>query len=125
MKQTRGQSLVALLIFVAVAAIVTTFAVNVVIVNSFAATSFEEGAHAWELAEAGAEEGLIRLLRNPAFIGTTLTEGSDHVTVTVTGIGNAKTIISAATVGQYVRTVTVSTSMVNNILSINTWREIF
>ena len=123
---TRGQALITLLFFVIIAVTVTSAAAVIVMVNNLNATRFQQGTLAYEVAESGAENGLLRLLRNPNYTGETLTVGSGTATITVTGGGvNPYVITSKGQVGDYIRTVQITASYVNNILTATSEQEIF
>lgn len=117
----RGQTLVVLLVFMAIAVTITTAAVMVIISSSKSATDFEIGTSAYYVAETGAEEGLIRLLRNPSYAGGTLTVGPGTATITVTG----GIVTSTATDSGTSRTIVVSTQRNNGIMSVTNWRETY
>lgn len=123
-KKDSGQALVALLFFVIVALTFTSAAVSLMVVNAQATTSVEEGAAALGLAETGAENALLQLLRMPTYTGEILTMGIGSVTVGVTG-GDTKTIVSRGTIGNVTRTVQVVVSFVNGIWTIASWKEVF
>lgn len=123
-KQNSGQALVVLLVFMVVAIIMTTMAVALVIINATAASQVEQGDMALKLAESGAENALLRLVRDPTYTGTeTLALGSGSVTATVSA-GNPIIITSRGVQGQFIRVASVSASFVNTILTIQRWREV-
>ena len=123
MKQQAGQALVALLVFMIVAITTTSASVSLMIINSSAAGTVESGARALAIAESGAENALMRVLRAPAtYTGETLTVGGGRATVVVSGT-NPKTIVSRAEEGSYVRTVEVTLQLASGIWTITSWRE--
>ncbi len=65
----RGQALVILLVFMAIAVTVTTAAVVMMVVGSTAASKYERSQAAYATAESGAENALLRLLRDPNYTG--------------------------------------------------------
>ena len=111
MKQ--GQTLVLLLVFMTVASIIISAAVIVTVINSTSSSKLERGNVALEIAESGAENALLRLLRDPAYAGEP-------------GITVAGGVITA--VGQdagFTRTIVVTTNYNNNVLTVTSWREKF
>lgn len=86
MKNNRdeGQALVVLLVFIAVAITVITGAVAVTLINSQGASKYFSGEQTLFIAETGAEEGIIRLLRDPAYSGGTLPVANGQAVITVT-----------------------------------------
>lgn len=121
----KGQALVLLLVFMVLAIIMTTMAVALVSINATAASQVEQGDMAWKLAESGADNALLRLMRNPAFTGTeTYALDSGQVTATVSAT-NPIIIMSEGRLGIFVRKASVSASFVNTVLTIHSWREVF
>lgn len=120
----RGQSLVILLVFMAIAMTVTSAAVVMMIVGSTAASKYEQGQTAYATAESGAENALLRLLRDPNYVGETLTIGSATATITVTGT-NPKTVTSTGVSGGFTRQVRVVASDISGILTVISWSEVF
>jgi hypothetical protein len=118
----KGQTLVVLLVFVTVAIITTTTAVAMLIGNSTRISGMEQGGQALLIAESGAENALLKLLRNPGYSGETLTVGSDQGTITVTG-SNPYTIVSVGNSGNFQRTVRVVAQYVAGVLTVNLWQE--
>lgn len=124
-KKQSGQALVVLLVFMIVAIFMTTMAVALVIVNATAVSQVEQGDMALKLAQSGADNALLRLLRNPSYTGTeTFTLDTGQVTATVSG-GNPIIIMSQGRQGGFVRSTSVSASFVDTVLTINSWREVY
>lgn len=120
----KGQALVSLLFFMVVAMSVSSAAVVVILVNSRSTTRVEQGSNARILAESGAENAILRLLRDPSYSGETLEVGDGTASITVTG-SDTKTITSDGALGSFTRTVRVTTELTNGILNITSWQEIF
>ncbi len=119
-----GQSLVTLLVFMIIGITITSAAVVMTITNSQNATKFQEGMIAFQVAESGAENAIIRLLRDPNYTGETLAIGGGTAVITVSGT-TTKTIVSAGTNGNYYRKVQVIAGYVNNLLTITSWQEVY
>jgi hypothetical protein len=120
----KGQALILLLVFMAIAIIITSGAVIVILLNSSGATKFEQSLEAYTLAEGGAENALIRLLRDPMYTGETLTSSTGQITIVVSGV-NPKTVTSTAVVGNFVREISVGAQDTNGVLMVTSWTEIF
>ena len=121
---SRGQALVALLVFVIVAVTIASAAVIVIILNSQTSSRAYQGIMALDVAESGAEDALLHLIRDPSYAtSSTLTVGSGTATVVTSGT-TQKTIVSKGQVGNFIRTVQVTASFPNNLLSVQTWQEI-
>lgn len=119
-----GQTLVILLVFITVAVMVMTAATLLSSYALTATTRSEQSAIALSVAESGMENALLRLLRDPAYTGETLTLAQGSATLTVSGV-STKTITSTGQVGSFVRTVTATASYSSGILTITSWVETF
>ena len=117
-----GQAMIMLISFVAIAIVVISSALVNMFINITAATRTQVGDVAYSIAESGVENALIRVLRDPTYVGETLAVGTGNAVVTVTGI-NPKTIISTGTFGTFVRKITVVASDSAGILSVTSWKE--
>lgn len=132
MKYKQGQTLVALLIFVIIVTTITSAAVSVMILNSAGASKFEQGFETQQMAESGAENAVLRLLRDPNYTGTgyngesVLQFGTSSVTTSVTGTGTPNLMItSTATNGNFTRTIQVTATYNSNVLTLTSWKELF
>lgn len=119
----QGQALVTLLFFMVIAISVTSAAIVVVFINSQSTTKLEQGTLAYYVAESGAENGFLRLLRDPTYTGETLAVGNNNALIQVTGIG-PYTITSMATVSGFVRKIQATLSYTNNVATISAWKEV-
>ncbi|KKU56970.1 hypothetical protein A3H89_05680 [Candidatus Amesbacteria bacterium RIFCSPLOWO2_02_FULL_48_11] len=120
----RGQTLVFLLVFVSMSLVITTAAVILAIANSQTTTGQEMAAHTLTIAESGAENALLNLLRNPAYSGGTLTVGQGQATIEVTG-SDPFTINVTGTEGSFSRQVRVIAGYSEGILSVSSWQEMY
>lgn len=118
-----GQALVLLIVVMVVGTVITSAAVIFAIVNLKAASNLQSGEEAYAIAESGAENAILRLVRNPAYSGETLTVGSGEAVITVSGSGSL-TIVSEGVLGNFRRKVEVTGSYVNNIFTVSAWKEI-
>lgn len=117
-----GQTLIALLIFMILAIGITTASAVITIINTRANDSYVHGATALQYAEAGIENALLRLERDPSYSGETLTLPTGNATVTVTGSGT-KTIVSVGVSGAAKRTVTATASYSGDTITLTSWSE--
>ncbi|HSW89382.1 MAG TPA: hypothetical protein VLH19_00750 [Patescibacteria group bacterium] len=125
-KNQGGQILVILLFFIAVTVIVTTAAVALMVINSTGASKLELSTMAYQVAESGAENALLRLLRNPSYLTNpvateTLPVGLGSATISITGT-NPQTITSIGTYSNFQRTIVITVT-VNNEMQVTSWRE--
>lgn len=125
----KGQALLTLLFFTIIGITVTSAAVVMIMVNSLSGTKQQQGEIAYEIAQSGADNGLIRVLRTPTtYTGETLPVGSGSATITATGTGTSGdpfVIISKGTNGSFVRTIQVTATYQNNILVVTSRKEIY
>lgn len=118
-----AQSLVVLLVFIATATIITAGATTVTLINSQSGSKFSQAAETLSVAEAGADNAILRLLRDPSYIGETLTVGTGTATITVSG-SSTKTIDSTGEVGSIKRKIRVVGDYTNNIFTPTSWTQI-
>ena len=119
----RGQALVILLVFVGITAVVTSAGAMVMIAGAQSGSKFELGSEAYFAAEAGAENGLLQILRNPAYSGETLNLTNATSVVTVSGT-DPKTLESVGTVNGMTRKIRVIGNYVNGVLTVTSWNEV-
>jgi hypothetical protein len=122
MQKKHGQALVVLLFYMVIAITITTTAVALSISNSMTTMQEEEGNHVLEVAESGAENAILRLLRNVNFTNETISAGDGIAAATVSGI-TTKTVISKGTIGTMSRIVQVTLTFHNGIMSIASWKQ--
>lgn len=124
MKRQKGQSMVLLMFIVVTLVAISSAAIMMSIVNSGSVTAFENGLETSEYADSGAENALLRLIRDPFYTGESYSINGGDIQITVTG-QNQKTIQVEASVGQSTKIVEVLADYTDNILSVTSWREIF
>jgi hypothetical protein len=118
-----GQVLVMLLAFMATSIILTTSAVAVVVSTVQAGTKQTKGEKALQIAESGADNALLRLTRDTAYTGETLTITGGTATITVSGSPTI-TITSVGQVGDFRRTIQVTAARSNNVVTVSSWNEV-
>ncbi len=119
-RSQKGHALITLLFFMVIS-LTTITGVTIVVLNNASATSeAEQGTIAYYAAETGAENALLRLIRDPNYTGETLDLDGGSVEIQV----NNGTIISTATVYRSVRKVQVVTTNTNNQIIVTSWKEI-
>ncbi len=123
-KQKTGQVTIMLVIIVMVLVTVTTAAVAIAISTNRDTTTLTQGERALMIAESGAEEAILRLLRDPSYTGSaTLSIGEGDATITVSGT-SPKTITSRGEIDQFIRTVEVQATSAGGRLTVSSWREL-
>ncbi len=119
-----GIALVSVLIFSVVAMIVATAAVSVSVTHLISQTEFLAGQQALHNAQSGAENALLRILRDPQYLGETLTLENGTATITITGTTD-KTIEVTGESGNSARTIRVITSNATGATEVTSWQEVF
>ena len=113
-----------LLVFMIIAITITSAATMLIIVNSSNTQKLEGGSIAYQIAESGIENALLRLLRNPNYTGEAgLTMGSGTADISVSG-SNPYTITSIGKSGSFSRTLQVIVNY-NGNMTISSWREVY
>ena len=122
---SKGQALIVLLFFSLIGITVISAAALVAYGNISSASIVEQGNYAYYVAESGAEEGLLRLLRNPSYSGTPqgqpLSVNGGSVTIVVSG----GTITAVGTYNNNVRKIQVETAYSNYARTVISWKEIY
>lgn len=123
-KSQSGQTLIVLLVFMIIAITVTTATIALTVNNSKATSKEEASMTALSVAEGGAENAVLRLLRDPDYSGETLTIGDGTAKISIL---NGDPIV-ATVEGQYndyIRKVQLTASYTNGFFRILSWKEIF
>lgn len=123
-RKESGMALVTVLIFGAVAIIVITMGISLMVIQLQSGLQFSSGQEALSVAESGMENALIRLLRNPNYSGETLTFPGATATITVTGTAPNKTVTVVADTLYSVRTIQVTVIEQNGISEVSSWQEL-
>lgn len=118
-----GQALVTLLVFMMMATVVIAGAVAMTVINTQSSGKLVDGAESLKVAEAGADNAVLRLVRDPGYTGEVLTVGGGTAIITVTG-GATKTILVDGEVGDFHRKVEVLVSYSGNTITVSSWKEI-
>jgi len=118
-----GQTLVLVLVVMIMAITITTAAIMIMITNSTDTGQEASGQYVLDIAESGAENALLRLLRDPNFAGETIGINGGTSISTVSGT-TTKTIDADGKLSGHVRKIEVVVSYNNNVLNINSWKEV-
>ena len=117
-----GQALVMLLFFIMIGITITTTAIFIIAGNSLAANDVQQGEIARQMAETGAENALLQVLRgNYANESITLPDGD--VAVTITNADGTATIYSVGTAGNYIKRVRVTVTK-DGMMDVTSWKEV-
>jgi hypothetical protein len=118
-----GYMLTALLVFLVVIIIITTTSVLVSVSSLRSETYFDSGSEALSAVDSGAENAILRLLRDPTYLGETLQVGTTEVIITV--VGSAPQVVTVvADSGSFERTIEVQLQRVDGMLQVTSWKEL-
>lgn len=117
----KGQALISLMFFVIIALFLISAAVVMLVVSAQATGKLTGEELASRVAEAGAEQGILKLLRDPIYTGESITLPDGTAEVSVAG----GTITINAVSGSFAKKLVVTTSLANNVLSVVSWKEIY
>ncbi len=118
----KGQALITLLFFVLISLTITTGAIIIIIANSISVSKYQEGTMAYYAAESGVENALLRLLRDPTYLGETLSVGGTTVAIAITG-ANPKVVIATSS-GNFKRTVQAQMNYNSGYYTFSNWKEL-
>lgn len=119
-----GQAVVTVLFVVVIGMLVTTGAITMLLNAYQSLTNQELGREAYAAAEAGIENGMLRLLRDTSYTGETITfMGGKTAVVTVVQSPDI-VMVSMGTVNNVSRKIQVNAHITDMNIIVDTWREI-
>lgn len=118
----KGQSLVTLLVFMAIALSITSASMTVLLNSMESGTKYSDSLTASAISESGAENGLLRLARNPNYTGETLAVGEGNAVIQVNP-GSPMTIVSIGKVSNNVKQNILEIVYNIGILNVVSWKE--
>ena len=119
-----GQVAIMLVLIVVVLTTITTAVVAIGVSSTRDTTSLSIGEEALMISQSGAENAILRLLRNPSYAGeANLPIGAGSATIEVTGTGPL-TVTSTGTILSMVRRTQVVVEIIAGKLTVTSWREI-
>ncbi|MBI1863460.1 hypothetical protein HYS00_05080, partial [Candidatus Microgenomates bacterium] len=77
----RGQALIVLICFTLIATTIIASTVLISVATNAASGKSQEGSVAYDVAESGVENALLRLLRDPSYTGETVAIGSGSAVI--------------------------------------------
>lgn len=118
-----GQALTTLIIVMFIGLSVMAATIAVVDTNSLLVSQMYESETALITAESGLEDAIIKLLRNPAYAGGTLTLPDGIATITLAP-GPPIVVTARGVVGSHIRTIQARIVFQNGIMTVTSWKEI-
>lgn len=116
-----------LLIISAVALGISVSIVLLGIGEAGSSLAYKKGQETLKIAEACAEEALLRLRDNVTYSGGTLNVGDGSCTMSISGSGSIRTIDIVATITgppRFVKSIRVTARRLGNSISITGWNEV-
>jgi hypothetical protein len=118
-----GYASVALVVFVVIGVTLTTAATTIILINSLATNKMQQGMVAYDVAENGMENGIIRFLRDPVnYTGETV--NADNGTATILVSADKNSITSVGVSGNYRRKIETQIDYTNDFKIIS-WKEVY
>ncbi|MFA5776465.1 MAG: hypothetical protein WC988_02840 [Patescibacteria group bacterium] len=125
MRKDAGQILTSVLVFMAFGLSVIALSATLTIINIQNTAKLAQSEQASNYAEAGAEEAILRLIRDPSYTDGSLPISTDSVIgIVVTGTGDDRTITSTATYNGFTKKVLAQVSLANNKVTLVSWKQI-
>ena len=115
MKETKGY--IGIVTVLIVTAITLTVGVTIALLGvneAIQGSQIDEGQEVAQKADGCLEEAHLRLKLNPGYTGGSIPYLDGTCTVSVSGVGAARTITSTLTLGEYTRTIQGQISLVTN-----------
>lgn len=119
-----GQTLITLLVFIVVATTITTTAVAILLNTTESSSIASNAISATQIADSGAENAILRLIRDPSYTGEDMDIGNGNAHISVSGT-NPKTITSIGSINNFKKTVQVIVTYNNNIMSVSSWNYVY
>lgn len=124
-QHANGTALITLLFFTIISVTICSAAVVILMTNSLSGTKLQQGLIAYEIAKSGAENAKLQLLRNPDYLGETITVGEGTATIQVSSSSGTFTIISTGQTGNFKRKAQVTARYQNYVLTFSPIKEVY
>jgi len=119
-----GQILTSVIVFMAFGLSVIALSSVLTIINIQSTAKNSESTKTLSYAEAGAEEAILRLVRDPGYSGGTLLIDDVSVLVVVTGDAVNKTISSTAAYNGFTKKIEAAVSLADSKVSLLSWKQV-
>lgn len=120
----KAQALIMILFFTLIGITVITSAVFIIITNSQGSNKLQQSTVAYSIAQSGAENAMLQLLRNPAYLGETMTIGNGTATIQVSSNSGTFTITSTGQSGNFIKKVQVTGTYQNYAITFSPIHEL-
>lgn len=121
---SRGQAVITVIFIAVIGMFIATGSIFSV-ANALESSSIQElGSVAFQAAESGIENSVLRLMRDPSYIGGTEVIGANITAVVTVTVSPEMTIQSIGTAGSVSRKIVATVHYDNLMLVIDSWKEI-
>jgi len=120
----RGYVLVTLLVVMVVAMVISSAGISLIVNNTQNSSRYQQNVTALKITESGMENAVLRILRDPTYIGETLLLDGNPVMITVVGTGPIQ-VTAQGQVGQFTKQIDVTMSLEEGIWTVDSWKETF
>lgn len=124
-KNTCGQALVTLLFFTLIGITIISTAVIILLSNTQNGVRLQQGIMAYEIAQSGAENAMLQLLRDPDYQGETFKVGDGTVIVEITSNSGNYIIKSTGKIGNFIKKVQVIGTNQDYKINFSPMKEIY
>ena len=119
----RGQALLPMIILLALIIILGTSLFNLSIGGLLITSYFQEGESILMVTEGALENGLMRILRNPAYVGESLQIGNVSCTISASGL-TPVVMLASCNSGRAIRRLRAEINFTNGRMVVNNIREV-
>lgn len=125
MRKDSGQILTSVLVFMAFGLSVIALSATLTIINIQNTGKLSRSEQASVYAEAGAEEAILRLIRDPGYSGGTLALSSDAtIAIQIATNDTSRTVTSTATYSGFTKKIQAVVSLANSKATLISWKQI-
>jgi hypothetical protein len=124
-KNSSGQILTSVLVFMAFGLSIVALSATLTIISMQNTAKYSQSEQASIYAEAGAEEAVLRLIRDPSYIGGSFPVASGSVvSIQVVANGDDRVITSTATYNGFTKKVLAQVNLANSKVTLVSWKQI-
>lgn len=122
-----GQALITLIYISIIGITIAMGATMLVFINSQSGLKYQQGELAYAIAQSGAENAMLRLIRDPSYSGeNNISIGNGTVNITVSNSGNSYIATSSGMIGNFTRKIQITTHYnSDSVLILDSRKEIY
>lgn len=123
-RHDKGQVLTSVIVFMAFGLSVIALSAALTIVHMQNTLKYSESARSLNYAETGIEEALLRLVRDPAYLGGSLLIDTTSVSISVADDTGGKGVTSTAIYNGFTKKIYAVINLDNSRVTLLSWKEI-